>query len=337
MNIQKKNRNASSSAFGWDFQFHAGIMLMLNFITHASDVKIEGETEDIEITLDNNTKIFAQAKSSVQPIECKDAKAKFASALETLSEAAKKENVASLIYVTNIPNPINVKESISLFSYAPIVRPCISLPDRCKTQIKHILTSKNISIPLEKLSIFVFSFYGDGDVRYAHVKQKIITFLASLDESLCGMMQRVLERWELDFGKNASQRDRSIKISKKDMIWPLIVWICENRAHKSLDELDAADKEEVLKHYNSVIKTNSERFDLFTKVMESYDEFTKQKRGKSKEITELFIASESEKFREEFNFFKAPKDIEALVLKLTIERIIESRHTVSKVKDELGI
>ena len=45
-----KSSNATSSAFGWDFQSNAAIMLMLDNIKEAFKVKVEGENEDVEIT-----------------------------------------------------------------------------------------------------------------------------------------------------------------------------------------------------------------------------------------------------------------------------------------------
>lgn len=42
-----KSSNASASAFGWDFQSNAAIMLMLKNIEKASKVKVEGQTEDV--------------------------------------------------------------------------------------------------------------------------------------------------------------------------------------------------------------------------------------------------------------------------------------------------
>jgi len=38
-----KFTNASSSAFGWDFQSNAAIMLMLKNMERASKVKVEGK------------------------------------------------------------------------------------------------------------------------------------------------------------------------------------------------------------------------------------------------------------------------------------------------------
>ena len=54
-NTRISNSNASASAFGWDFQANAAILLMLENIENAKSIKVEGRTEDIEITLNNNT------------------------------------------------------------------------------------------------------------------------------------------------------------------------------------------------------------------------------------------------------------------------------------------
>ena len=41
------NRNASASAFGWDFQANSAILLMLENIKDAKRVRVEGADEDV--------------------------------------------------------------------------------------------------------------------------------------------------------------------------------------------------------------------------------------------------------------------------------------------------
>ena len=43
------NRNASASAFGWQFQINIAIYLMIKYFGKFKEMKIEGEKEDIEI------------------------------------------------------------------------------------------------------------------------------------------------------------------------------------------------------------------------------------------------------------------------------------------------
>ena len=62
-----RSSNATASAFGWDFQSNAAIMLMLENIERASKVKVEGENEDVEITFSDGKMLMAQAKAVVDP------------------------------------------------------------------------------------------------------------------------------------------------------------------------------------------------------------------------------------------------------------------------------
>ena len=58
--VKETDRNASQSAFGWDFQVGAGIILMLENIKELSKLKIEGKNDDIELTLSNQQRCWFQ-------------------------------------------------------------------------------------------------------------------------------------------------------------------------------------------------------------------------------------------------------------------------------------
>ena len=62
--IYEFDNDASASSFGWDFQANAGIFLFLKLFADAKDIKIESKKQDIEITLNDSSKVFAQAKST---------------------------------------------------------------------------------------------------------------------------------------------------------------------------------------------------------------------------------------------------------------------------------
>ena len=50
------DRNASASAFGWDFQVNAAILFLLDNIEEAERIRVEGANEGIEITLNDKKK-----------------------------------------------------------------------------------------------------------------------------------------------------------------------------------------------------------------------------------------------------------------------------------------
>lgn len=61
-----KNSNASPEVFGFDFQVNATIFLMLDNIKEVKEVRMEGASEDIELTMNNGSQIMAQAKGIVK-------------------------------------------------------------------------------------------------------------------------------------------------------------------------------------------------------------------------------------------------------------------------------
>lgn len=84
------NTNSSDSLFGWNFQINAAIVIMLEDITNVQKVRVEGSTEDIEITLVNGECIFSQAKALADPSSTKNVRKKLSDGLGTLNQAAKK-------------------------------------------------------------------------------------------------------------------------------------------------------------------------------------------------------------------------------------------------------
>lgn len=110
------DRNASASAFGWDFQANSAILLMLENIKDAKRIRVEGSDEDIEVTLQDKSKIYAQAKAVVKPDDYTQVVDKLTAALETLSLAAKNGDGSKFTYVTNSPNPFNNQKTMSFFT-----------------------------------------------------------------------------------------------------------------------------------------------------------------------------------------------------------------------------
>ena len=58
--------NASPEVFGFDFQVNATIFLLLDNIKELKTIRMEGASEDIELTMNNGSQIMAQAKGIVK-------------------------------------------------------------------------------------------------------------------------------------------------------------------------------------------------------------------------------------------------------------------------------
>ena len=93
--------DVSSSSFGWNFQSSAGMILFMENIERAKEIKMESKLQDIEIILRDDTKILAQAKSAQDYSACKDKKEKFKDAIISLAKCS--GSGKELVYISNIP------------------------------------------------------------------------------------------------------------------------------------------------------------------------------------------------------------------------------------------
>ncbi len=335
--IVSKNRNAAPSAFGWDFQINSAIIIMLKNIYNAIEVKIEGITQDIEVYLADGGKIFAQAKACMNPDDASNALRDLTGALESLADS-QKEQPNLLLFVTNRTNPFNNINTIRRFAGAYSNITYTELPETCKKIIEEKCKHKKLSINKNLLSILVFDFSGDGENRYRIVKQEISEFLAELDSSYIGFSQKLLDRWHLSFGENASQNDRQCRITKKEMIWPLIVWLCEKGTNEKLMNFDEATSENISFNYTNIINETSERFEFISKVTNEYAQYEMLNKGLSqKEITESFIIEKSRLFYDEFDLSDIDKTLAETVIKLTVEKVLRERYYIIKIKKAVNI
>ena len=99
-----KNRRANAVLFGFDFQRNAAIVLMLENIKELRSVRLEGNEEDIELTLENGRKILAQAKAvEKSSSDFSHVRENLKKALISLSEGSQKTDTQQLIFITNSP------------------------------------------------------------------------------------------------------------------------------------------------------------------------------------------------------------------------------------------
>lgn len=330
------NSNATPSAFGWEFQFNAAIVIMLNAMPAAKEVKVEGEVEDIEVFLNDGKKIFAQAKSCMTPEDATNALRDLKKALGTLSAASQTGHAQSLFFVTNRPDPFKIPKTIHRFSNGYSCVPYSDLPDTCKNRIEEIIQKQKLSLEKEKLSVLVFDFSGEGSNRYRIVKQRIAEFLVSLGDNYGGWAQKAMERWQLSFGKNASSKSK--RITKQEMIWPLIVWMCERGTHEWLQDFDEATCDQISSTFGKMINETSERFEFVTKVMSDFALFQKQNSGLTqKEVTKKFITEKSMSFREEFDLSGLDANTAKAIMELTVEKVLRERVFISKMKKAVNL
>ncbi len=332
------DRNDSAGQFGWDFQVNAGIVIMLDYIREANAVKIEGKKEDIEVFLKDGRRVFAQAKSTMNSEDSSNAIRDLGKALVTLNEADHSSAAPQLILVTNRADPFNDETTRRYFSDAFSKRKYSELPIACQTKIAEICHRKGISFPTDKFTVISIVFGGDGEMRYQTIKERVAEFLVGIDPSFQGFGQKALSLWQLRFGQNASQTDRNRTIKKTDMIWPLIVWLCETREVPWISNFDSADQDEIEERFSSVINEQAERFDLVARVTNAYFLFQKEHSDINRgEIESKFIASHSEDYSSDFDLTGLDSETSKAVIHFTIARILRGQRKIAQVKKAVAL
>ena len=334
--------NASAAAAGWDFQYNAGIVIMLGNIKEAKSVKIEGPTEDIEVLLSSNKKIYAQAKGIERYDDYKNVLAYFKKALRTLDNAWKTGDGDCLIYTTNSPRPFNVKESDSFFAGPPSYYKFEELPQGDRNKINKLYEDAGCSFPKEKLRVLVVGLHGDDDsTRYRHVESVVGKFLTRIGLQQCFWSERALMCWQVKFGRNATRGDRRRSITKEEMIWPLIVWLCcLDESDVRLSGLDFAEAEETCRWYKSIISDRAEDFRFVTKVLEAYDSYKTSpahRMQSSADVTRSFLLEKWDDFKSDFDLRDVEEKILKTVVTLAVENVVRRRYDIARIKREVGL
>jgi len=338
-NIEKQttNRNASSSAYGWCFQIGAGISLMLDreYLKVFSEVKMEGKSDDIEITLKNGKKIYAQAKSVTQIGYQKNASTNLSNALKVLAEDEQKNGDAlKLIYITNISNPLSSKLS-SAYTFGNTYDFSVLSPN----DQKKITNKAGSNFPADKFQLRIIRFFGSTtDQRFQSIKQQIKEFLhdAEEDPSLSG---RLFERWfTILMGNAADKPDKEQKctLTKKELMFSVIATIIdppisETKFNKicTYENYDAVKQE-----FRQMIDINVCDYQLITQILTDYSE--KKTAMHKADYKFKFTEEEWKNYEQNFTCITNVEKREA-VIKFVLLTIIEKISTIQNIKDAAGL
>lgn len=319
-------RNASASAFGWDFQANSAILLMLENIRDAKCVRVEGVDEDIEITLQDKTKVYVQAKAVEKPDDTSHVIEKLTKALETLSDAAKNGDGSLFTYVTNSSNPFNNQRTLSYFTGRTHLS-FDELPDVAQNKINEIIQKNEYTdLDVHKLDVRVIPFYGnDLKNRYKEIQACVNEFLAEMNVDVQGISTDIMGIWQKDLFQNATQSDTTISISKEKMIWPLIVLVVdktaanEYKANFNDDEIG-----EIEQKYKMIINQNTMSYDMISRVLSDH--------RKSKKTQKLFVADQWRNYLDIVSTIEADDDTKESLVKIILYRILTQRKCIRDIK-----
>lgn len=362
------SNDASASSFGWNFQSNAGIFLFLKYIHNALDIKIESKLQDIEITLVNGSKIFAQAKSAQDYTVAKDKKEKFKDAIVSLSRNPQKNN--QLIYISNIPDTFKSANNFfdnSIVSYSSclsnikkeIDNTFLSTISSIENKIKKeklqerknkLIKIKNKVERFDKSSLFISTinpYFGDEENRYIKISDTVLSFLVDCiklnrDDAI-SIKQRLLEHWQLRLEYNSTVSDKSDtkKITKADFAWPIAAFLIDNDLSEISDCLSFTPDKSIINDVNRIMGLPTsiyhERFEFSNRVLQEFELFKKDVYGKGiTQVEKEFIKQRSNQFIEEFRVV-SDENVTEYLAKAFLFRIINNNRNMQKISAGVGV
>ena len=330
------NNSAAPSLFGWDFQINAAIAILIDNIGDVDKIRLEGSKQDIEITLSNNEKIYAQAKAVEKPGDYTNVKKHLADALNSLNNTATvTENVKQFIYITNSENPLDNMRTVSQFIGPYVRHKYDELTDKAKEIVDKSLAKaeKSIKIDKDKLYIYVLSFQNglQEKDRYTNIKRLVDDFVETILENRHGLGGKILDVWQKELLLNGSVSNTNITLDKQQFSWIIVVKAIENSLEDNsfYSEFDISEVQLVQKHFSEVINNSSVKFEFVTSVLSDFQAFEPKERNKK---TIEFINQNWDNYKEEFSMEDLPEDTQKILIKSILARIIYQSNTINKMK-----
>lgn len=286
-----KGRNASPTAFGWQFQIAASIWLMFKHFDEFEDIRVEGEFEDTEIILRTSDRILSQAKSVLDPSETSSRNTKLKQALESLIDGCEgSTNITKIIYISNYEEPI--KGTYKYFIKPEIIK-FLDLPSNAKKEFKKVLNkvSKKTSFNEDIFYLAAIPFI-NGKTKFNIVEDEIRKFLDGLKSSPVDISSRVNESFQTQFFDNATNTNFSVLISKAQIISTIILVKADNTSINDfleMVEISDTEFEQVLISYSEFISEKSEQIDLILKTISMFDSFRINSEFKGEDLERNFF------------------------------------------------
>jgi hypothetical protein len=328
------NRIATNTLFGFDFQVNAAIVIMLENIVDVDAIRMEGK-EDIEILLNDGRYILAQAKSVVRGShDFTNVTTNLTKAMESLAEASRGLIIKELIYITNSANPFNIKSEKHIFEGRPTHRSYNDLLPQSQKKIDGVIS--NLTVPIDKSRLLIQTLPFETDdkrERYKYVWSVIEELLNKIG-NVSISKEYLHKTWCNDIFHSGTIDNQKIKLTKTDIIWPIIVMSTNQENYDNYD-LDEAEVEEVAHLYSNIINTYTERYEFLTKVLHAFNDFIKDKEIKDR--IRIFVSEKYVDFLYIMDETNIDDHLKEIIIKIILTNILTKRFLIKRIKERVNL
>ncbi len=335
------SRRADAVSFGLDFQVNAAIILMIENMKEMEYIRLESDEEDISIKLNSGKYILAQAKSHIHgSYDFQNVRKDLKKSLTTLSEGANKVVPEKLILVTNSANPLKDDSKTAFIGGGK--RDFSDLPPSSQELITNYLAEVSNPLDPSLLRVQVIPFETDEyDERYKMILSAIKDFIGPIRSSNYELPVKLMDIWRRDLFVNGSKHDSSLVLSKKDVLWPILVIITDisNMDDDLQDKLDMdeGEYEEIVHRYRDFINSKCEKYSSFTKVLYDFNNFTPDKAIPRSKKIHAFLEECWGIYKDDFRLPSLEPELQEYLVKIILYSILRRRVEVDRVKRAVNL
>lgn len=352
---RETNHNNSRAWFGYDFQVNAGIMIMMKNIRNLKSIRVEGKKEDIEICLDGDRRICAQAKSVYSANnDFNHVLEYFSGALKSLNDANKYygEEISQLIYVTNSPNPLK-EQFLRLALSGETIYSYDALPPESQEIVCQFLERGGYKIPIDKFFIYYIPFvdassaedsdnqdiYGRREERYNTIRSTVNEFVSGIDGLHdSGVGKKLMEQWQLDLFQLSTIKETKVVLNKKQIIWPLILIVLENTWQDSFfRQFEVGVLRLARSRYGSLMQAQCERWTYVTRILADYQRYLNTYHGEMGMCIDDFISVSWQPYADEFKEVISNLEVREVATKIVMYNVIMGRIIINEIKEYVNL
>ena len=143
-----------------------------------------------------------------------------------------------------------------------------------------------------------------------------------------------MDIWQNDLFHNGSQTDVTIKLSKKEIVWPVIVLtLGKQLPTEYIEDYDQGFINEITTQYSYLVNSVTERYDLITKILFDYNSLhcTLPMRKRARK----FIADKWKDYISVFSFETLVEEVQEAVTKVILAKVIQQRYLIDNISREV--
>ena len=135
--------------------------------------------------------------------------------------------------------------------------------------------------------------------------------------------------WQADIFKSGTRKDSDLKLTKNDIIWPVIVLVTNNMNFDD-EDVDESESEEINRSYKNIINTCSEKYEFVTKVLYAYNGYSDF--GDKKIKMRNFIENKYNDYIYLLDGTTINDDIKANLIKIILRNVLMKRFQIDNIK-----